>query len=122
MVVDRRGTALILTAAMSARRRLGHLGSLFLTAAIPAFLATPAFAQASPVTAEPEMGARKMFLMLRPIKILLPFVDITQGADPAFRRTLARRAILISAAALALAGLLGRTMLENFEISCRSSP
>jgi transposase-like protein len=32
-----------------------------------------------------------MFLMLGPIKILVPFVDIAQGADPVFRRTLVVR-------------------------------
>ena len=42
---------------------------------------------------------------------------MTRASDTAFRRTLAGRAILFSAAALALAGLLGRTMLENFDIS-----
>ena len=69
----------------------------------------------------PEIGARKiffmLFLMLGPIKILVPFVEMTHGSDPAFRRRLATRAILFSAAALALAGVLGRGMLENFDIS-----
>jgi len=70
---------------------------------------------------EVEFGARKMFLMLflmlGPIKILVPFVSITNNCDTRFRRRMARRAILFSAAALAIAGVLGRTMLENFEIS-----
>lgn len=70
---------------------------------------------------EVEFGARKMFLMLflmlGPIKILVPFVTITSNCDPRFRRRMARRAIVFSAAALTIAGLLGRTMLENFEIS-----
>ncbi|WP_237358487.1 MarC family protein [Rhizobium etli] len=70
---------------------------------------------------EVEFGARKtffmLFLMLGPIKILVPFVTIIRDCDPRFRRQIARRAILFSAAALAIAGLLGRTMLENFEIS-----
>ena len=74
-----------------------------------------------PMTTASDFGARKIFLMLflmiGPIKILVPFVEMTRGADRAFRRTLARRAILFSAAALALAGVLGRSMLENFEIS-----
>ena len=69
----------------------------------------------------PEIGARKiffmLFLMLGPIKILVPFVEMTHGSDPAFRRRLATRAILFSAAAMALAGVLGRGMLENFDIS-----
>jgi multiple antibiotic resistance protein len=69
----------------------------------------------------PEFGARKiffmLFLMLGPIKILVPFVTMTRSSEPRFRRRLATRAILFSAAALVVAGLLGRGMLENFEIS-----
>ena len=85
--------------------------------------AVPAHAQMldGSMTTASDFGARKIFLMLflmiGPIKILVPFVEITRGADRAFRRTLARRAILFSAAALALAGVLGRSMLETFEIS-----
>src|SRR5262245_8835336 len=81
------------------------------------------FAQ-SPLGADapaPEFGARKiffmLFLMLGPIKILVPFVAMTRGSDPHLRRRLATRATLFSTAALALAGVLGRVMLENFEIS-----
>ena len=58
-----------------------------------------------------EFGARKiffmLFLMLGPIKILVPFVTITNNCDARFRRRIARRAILFSAAALAIAGCLG---------------
>jgi multiple antibiotic resistance protein len=72
-------------------------------------------------SAQPAIGARKifimLFLMLGPIKILVPFVNMTRGADAVLRRRLATRAILFSAAALGLAGLLGRSMLENFNIS-----
>jgi multiple antibiotic resistance protein len=101
-----------------------HLAAFFsLTLALSALAAIPAHAQmvAIPVMTTSDFGARKIFLMLflmiGPIKILVPFVEITRGADRTFRRTLARRAILFSAAALALAGVLGRSMLENFEIS-----
>ncbi|RAS00292.1 MarC family protein [Ensifer adhaerens] len=70
---------------------------------------------------EAEFGARKvffmLFLMLGPIKILVPFVTITKNWERDFQRQVARRAILFSAGALAVAGLLGRTMLENFQIS-----
>jgi len=90
---------------------------------LPACFPLQALAQ-SPLgagTPEVEFGARKMFLMLflmlGPIKILVPFVAITSNCDPGFRLRMARRAILFSAAALAIAGLLGRTMLENFEIA-----
>lgn len=58
-----------------------------------------------------------LFLMLGPTKILAPFMTMTAGADDKFRRALARRAILFSAAALALAGLLGKKMLDNLNIS-----
>jgi multiple antibiotic resistance protein len=81
------------------------------------------FAQAPEGAAMPEVefGARKvffmLFLMLGPIKILVPFVTITKNWEPTFRRQVAQRAIFFSAGALAVAGLLGRTMLENFEIS-----
>ena len=55
--------------------------------------------------------------MLGPIKILVPFVRMTKGADAVFRMRLATRSTLFSAAALTLAGLLGRTMMENFNVS-----
>jgi multiple antibiotic resistance protein len=57
-----------------------------------------------------------LFLMIGPMKILAPFARMTRGADPHFRRQLATRAILFSAAALLLAGLLGQRMLRNFDI------
>ncbi len=88
----------------------------------PVFM-SPAFAQAETAAAlsEPTISARKifimLFLMLGPIKILVPFVNLTRDADPVLRRRLATRAMLYSLAALALAGLLGRNILENFEIS-----
>jgi MarC family integral membrane protein len=70
---------------------------------------------------EPNVSARKifimLFLMLGPIKILVPFVNLTKNAESVLRRRLATRAMLFSLAALALAGLLGRNILENFEIS-----
>ena len=58
-----------------------------------------------------------LFLMVGPIKILVPFVNLVRGADVKLQRSLATRAILFSAAALALAGLLGKTMLDNLNIS-----
>jgi multiple antibiotic resistance protein len=68
----------------------------------------------------PVLSARKifvlLFLMLGPIKIMVPFVEMTRDRDRSFRRHLATRAILFSAAALGIAGLIGRTMLENFNI------
>src|SRR5204863_6207888 len=68
-----------------------------------------------------DISARKiflmLFLMLGPIKILVPFVRMTKGADAVFRMRLATRSTLFSVAALTLAGLLGRTMMENFNVS-----
>ena len=62
------------------------------------------------------LGARRMFvllfLMLGPIKILVPFVSITHGTDAAFRRRPATRALLFSLVALILGGALGRTLLR----------
>lgn len=57
-----------------------------------------------------------LFLMIGPMKILGPFVMMTRGADAGFRRQLATRAVLFSAAALLVAGLLGQRMLQNFDI------
>lgn len=88
-----------------------------------AVLAPPALAQAD-AEANAEQWAitpRKvfimLFLMLGPIKILMPFVNMTRGSDAAFRRRLATRAILFSTAALGVAGLLGNSMLDNFNIA-----
>jgi multiple antibiotic resistance protein len=94
-----------------------------LVLALSACLQLHSFAQAPLGSDIPnvEFGARKiffmLFLMLGPIKILVPFVSLTQNCEPAFRRRMATRAIFFSAAALAIAGFLGRTILENFEIS-----
>lgn len=98
-------------------------GRIGLLLAFSASLLAPALAQTAPGTSvpQPEFDARKiffmLFLMLGPIKILVPFVNLSRGSDVVFRRRLATRSILFSAAALALAVLLGRTMLENFDIS-----
>jgi hypothetical protein len=94
------------------------LGTLVMMA-----LMSPALAQTEipPSLSAPNVSARKifimLFLMLGPIKILVPFVNLTRDADPVLRRLLATRAMLFSLAALALAGLLDRNILENFEIS-----
>ena len=57
-----------------------------------------------------------LFLMLGPIKILVPFVEMTRRLELAERRRLASRAILFSAAALTVAGGLGRSMMDNFNM------
>ena len=91
------------------------------TVALVLLLLFPLGARAAEaVDAEPTLGARKifllLFLMLGPIKILVPFVEMTQGTDAAFRWRLATRALLFSTAALILAGAMGRNILENFGI------
>jgi multiple antibiotic resistance protein len=86
--------------------------------------ATDAFAQA-PAAQHATYGAIRLspkqvflllFLMLGPIKILVPFRSMSRGLDAPARRRMATRGILFSAAALAIAGLLGRSMLENFNM------
>jgi multiple antibiotic resistance protein len=57
------------------------------------------------------------FLLLGPIKIVGPFVKLTAGAEPRLCRQLAVRGILLAAAALAVATLLGEKVLNNFRIS-----
>ena len=107
-----------LTHALSGKRIVLGLGLL-----VFAVLVSPAFAQTetSAALSESNISARKifimLFLMLGPIKILVPFVNLTRDADPVLRRRLATRAMLYSLAALAMAGLLGRNILESFEIS-----
>ncbi|WP_270935307.1 MarC family protein [Falsiroseomonas oryzae] len=92
------------------------LGVLLLGVAVPAL----AQGVAEPPAPRGPIGAKQMFLMLflmlGPIKILVPFVDMTRGLDAEARRALATRAILFAAAGLAIAGALGRSMLENFNM------
>jgi multiple antibiotic resistance protein len=88
--------------------------------AILFLLLLPGLAHAQDAAAPPPLSPQKiftlLFLMLGPIKILAPFAQMTRGADATFRFRLATRAILFSAAALLLAGLIGQNMLENFNI------
>ena len=94
------------------------MAPLLVAAAISPALAQTAIAG---TLNEPNVSPRKiflmLFLMLGPMKILVPFVNLTRNAEPVLQRRLASRAVLYSLAALALAGLLGRNILENFEIS-----
>jgi len=57
-----------------------------------------------------------LFLMLGPLKILAPFVEITRDANESFRRQLALLASGVSAAAVFFAGILGPYIISNFEI------
>jgi hypothetical protein len=53
-----------------------------------------------------------LFLMLGPLNILVPFITLTGNSERVLRRRLATRAIVFSMAALALAGLFGRNILD----------
>jgi len=69
----------------------------------------------------PEVGARRMFLllflMLGPVKILVPFAAMTKGSDRRARWTLAWKSILFSVAIIAFALAVGGIMLDRLEIS-----
>lgn len=65
---------------------------------------------------DPQRVFVLLFLMLGPVKLLVPFLEMTRQSDPAFRRALANRAIIRSAAALLLAGAIGDDMIANFGI------
>lgn len=87
------------------------LAAAVLLAALPAWAAT-----GDPQPLTPRKIFTLLFLMLGPIKILAPFARLTQAAPPALRRRLATRATLFAAAGLTLATLMGRNMLESFNI------
>lgn len=57
------------------------------------------------------------FLMLGPIKILGPFVQMTRKGDAVFTRRLAIRAFFVSCASLAFAGLIGDRSMRQYRIS-----
>ena len=109
---------------MSHRPVIRTIGKRLKSAAVPVLSGVlwPSLAQADSVVAigSGSVEIRQMFallfLMLGPIKVLGPFMNMTKGAAPEFRRHLATRAILYSAAALGLAGLIGQNTLENFAV------
>jgi multiple antibiotic resistance protein len=78
-------------------------------------------AQAAEQASMASIGWKQMFLllflMIGPIKVLAPYVAMTRGMEPSDRHRLATRAILFSAAALTVAGGLGRGMMDNFNMS-----
>ena len=57
------------------------------------------------------------FLTLGPLKAIAPFAQLTQGTDPAFRRTLAWRATAIATLIVIIVALLGALVLENWHVS-----
>ncbi|MGH8610109.1 MAG: MarC family protein [Gammaproteobacteria bacterium] len=57
-----------------------------------------------------------LFLMLGPLKLLGPFVKMTQGADRRLCRQLAVRAFFIATLAVLVAGVVGQKLLTNFGV------
>lgn len=57
------------------------------------------------------------FLTLGPLKAIAPFVQLTQGTDPAFRRAVAWRATAIATIIVFVVALLGALVLENWRVS-----
>ena len=57
------------------------------------------------------------FLTLGPLKALLPFARVTRGAEPAFQRTVAWRAIMIATAIVLAVAALGPLVLTNWHVS-----
>ena len=57
------------------------------------------------------------FLTLGPLKAIGPFAKVTRGADPAFCRALAWRAIFIATAVVLAVALLGAVILKNWRVS-----
>jgi multiple antibiotic resistance protein len=57
------------------------------------------------------------FLTLGPLKAILPFARVTRGTEPAFRRTVAWRAVAIATAIVLGVVLLGPFILPNWHVS-----
>jgi multiple antibiotic resistance protein len=57
------------------------------------------------------------FLTLGPLKAIAPFVQLTQGTDPEFRRAVAWRATATSTITVLVVALLGSLVLENWHVS-----
>lgn len=57
-----------------------------------------------------------LFLMLGPFKIIGPFAQMTQAADPVLARNIAFRGFMYSTIALLMAALIGENILSNYGI------
>jgi len=101
-----------------------HRKSIFVASAcaflwgISAF-AEQAFGQSieSPRNVTPKEMFAFFFLMLGPLKILGPFVQMTQKGDALFARRLAVRAFVVSCVALLCAALVGESSMRKYHIS-----
>ena len=95
---------------------------VFCVAALVCVLALPALAYvrgASSVAASAALSRvfTFFFLMLGPIKIVVPYARQTKDCDPALRRKLALQAFLISTLSLVIAASIGVAMLERWRVS-----
>ena len=77
----------------------------------------PAQTEPSPRPVTPSEMFAFFFLMLGPIKILGPFVQMTRNGDVVFARRLAVRAFVVSCVSLAFAAVLGEGALRRYRIS-----
>jgi len=57
------------------------------------------------------------FLTLGPLKAILPFARATRGTEPAFRRTVARQAVMVATVIVLCVALLGPFVLTNWHVS-----
>jgi multiple antibiotic resistance protein len=57
------------------------------------------------------------FLTLGPLKAILPFARATRGADPAFKRNVAWRAVMIGTVIVVAVALLGPVVLPNWHVT-----
>ena len=57
------------------------------------------------------------FLTLGPLKAIGPFAQVTRGADPILRKTLAWRATLIATVIVLIVALVGAVILKNWRVS-----
>jgi multiple antibiotic resistance protein len=57
------------------------------------------------------------FLTLGPLKAILPFARATRGADPAFKRNVAWRAVMIGTIVVVAVAVLGPVVLPNWHVT-----
>lgn len=99
------------------------LAHLFAAVAIVSLLSSQVLAQGVPdsslkdaIAIEPQRIFILLFLMIGPIKILHPFVEMTQNLAASLQRRIALRAAGVSAGSLFLAGVLGPHVIANFHV------
>lgn len=99
----------------------GFLCALVLSSFLAVAVSAQEAASTTTVAAPRAVSLGEMFtfffLMLGPLKILGPFVRMTQGGDAAFARRLAVRAFFYSCFALVLAAVIGENSIRKYHIS-----